>query len=167
MISEFLSPIAAAFERPLWRFATSGTLITLYLVADLVARRRPRVWRTPHGPRWVHLLVAVSVTAFYVLIGPTGGPLLGGLGNLIGGALAALAIALRFSSRVRYPEMAGRTLLYIALPLATGVPLGWLVLSLPACVTSYVCARRADRMLHGDLGPARSLPPHRVIPGIW
>jgi hypothetical protein len=162
-----LGPLGAFFGSPLVRYCTSGTLITLYLVADLLARRaRPRV--APKPPRWLAPLVFVSVTAFYLLIGPTGGALAGGLGNLAGIAGVLVACALRFERRVRYPELLGRGLLYLALPPAVGVPLGWLALSLPACAASVLVARRADRLLAAAPdSPLAALPAHRVVPGIW
>ena len=125
-------PLAAWFEQPMARFATSGTLITLYLIADVWARRAGRAHIAPHPPRWVHLAVFASVTAFYLLIGPTGGALAGGWGNAAGIALVLAACAIRFHRQVRYPELTGRGLLYVALPLAVGVPWGWLALSVPA-----------------------------------
>jgi protein-S-isoprenylcysteine O-methyltransferase Ste14 len=91
-----------------------------------------------------------------------------GLGNVAGGVLGVLAAALRFSRGVRYPQLAGRCLLYLALPLAVGAPWGWLVLTLPAWITSGICAWRADRVLAaaGERAPA-DLPGYRVLPGIW
>lgn len=162
-----MTPFASWFDQPMLRFATSGTLITLYLIADLLARRgRPRI--APKPPHWVHPAVFVSLTAFYLLIKPTGGPLAGGYGNLAGIAMVLVACAMRFASQVRYPELAGRGLLYLALPLAVGVPWGWLALSLPACVMSLFVARRADRLLaaapDARLAP---LPAWRMIPGLW
>lgn len=150
------------------RYGLSGSLITLYLVADLLARRARGPRRTPHPPGWLHPLVFVSVTAFYLLIGPLGGALWGGTGNLAGIALVLAACVLRFSRGVRYPELGARGLLYVALPLAVGVPWGWLALSLPAGVASVLVTRRADRLLAESPGfdPAM-LPARRVLPGIW
>jgi hypothetical protein len=164
-VDGFLTSLARWIEHPAMRFSISGTLITLYVIVDVLARRRHRAWRLPPVPRWVHPLVAVSLIAFYALIGPAGGPILNGAGNLAGVALTVLAATLRFSTRVRYPELAGRCLLYGALPLAVGVPGGFLVLTLPACVASLYCAWRADRFL-GD-GDLAGMPAHRVLPGIW
>lgn len=150
------------------RFATSGTLITLYLIADVWARRTGRARVAPHPPRWVHLAVFASVTAFYLLIGPTGRALAGGWGNAAGIALVLAACAVRFNRWVRYPELTGRGLLYIALPLAVGVPWGWLALSLPACGISCYVARRADQLLAAAPGsPLAALPLRRVVPGVW
>src|SRR6185295_2445041 len=140
----------------------------LYLIADLWARRRGGARVLPRAPRWVHPVVFMSVTAFYLLIGPTGGAIAGGWGNAAGIALVLAACALRFTRQVRYPELTGRGLLYLALPLAVGVPWGWLAMSLPACVVSRYVARRADRLLAEAPGaPLATLPHRRVIPGIW
>jgi hypothetical protein len=163
-----MSSLAGFFEESMIRFATSGTLITVYLVADLMARRQGLAKITPHPPRWVHPFVFVSVTAFYLLIGPTGGPIAGGYGNLAGVVLVLAACAMRFSRQVRYPELAGRGLLYVALPLAVGVPWGWLALSVPAYAVSMYCARRADRLLAAaPESPLRGLPARRMVPGVW
>jgi hypothetical protein len=150
------------FEHSLVRFGTSGTLIGLFGVAEALARRRPRP-KTP-SPKWVHPFMFVSITAFYILIGPTGGPLLGGIGNVIGIALAFVAYALRFGAPVRYPDLGSRSLFYIALPLAVGVPWGWLALSLPACAASVYCGLRAERMLEGAPAPG---PRFRMFYGVW
>ena len=162
-----MTTLVPLLESAATRYSISGTLITLYMLAELLARRR----RPAHGvppPRWVHPVVGASLTAFYLLIGPTGGALLGGGGNLAGLAFAFAACGLRFARDVRYPEIAGRCLLYVALPLAAGTPWGLLALSLPACATSIACARRADRLLAVEgraAGPG--LPAYRFVPGIW
>jgi len=163
-----MTPFASWFDPSMSRFAISGTLITCYLIADRLARRRAPARIAPRPPRWVHPAVFVSLTAFYLLIGPTGGSLAGGYGNLSGILLVLVACAMRFTHQVRYPELAGRGLLYIALPLAVGVPWGWLALSLPACVISFYVARRADRLL-AEASDARlaPLPAWRMIPGLW
>src|SRR5262249_32570039 len=135
--SDLIATVAALYAKPAIRFSTSGTLITLFALADFLVRRRRGA--TSHAPkaRWVKPLIAISVLAFYALIGPTGGPLMGGWGNLTGIALVAFAIAVRASTSVRHPELAGRSLFYVALPLATGTPWGLLALSLPACAASF------------------------------
>lgn len=159
-----MSALAQLLEAPIGRYILSGSLITLYLVFDLLGRWRGPRRPSPHPPRWLHPLVLVSVTGFYALIGPTGGPLGGGLVNLAGAGLVLVAAALRLSRAVRFPELAGRGLLYVALPMAAGVPWGWLVLSLPATVASIVVCRRADRLAAASGEP---LPRYRMLPGIW
>lgn len=165
------------FEDSLFRFGTSGTLILFYSLTDHAARRsavdplRSRV----KPPRWLAPLVFVSVTAFYLCIKPFGGSLLGGWGNMSGIALAFAAMALRWGTRfglarVRMPEVAARMAFYLALPLAVGVPLGWLLLSAPAILaTAYVCVRE-DRLLLAQWGQpyaARIESSARWIPGVF
>lgn len=163
-----MNAIAQALDHAVVRFSISGTLITLYMLAELFARRRRAARWAPPPPRWVHPLVGLSVTAFYLLIAPTGGALFGGFGNLAGAAFALAACGLRFARDVRYPEIAGRCLLYVALPLAVGVPWGLAVLSLPAAATSIWCARRADRLIAAGAVRAESaIPPYRFLPRIW
>ena len=163
-----MTVLVPLLERPATRYAISGTLITLYMLAELFARGRRRSHAAPRPPRWVHPVVAVSVTSFYLLIGPSGGAWLDGIGNLAGVGFALAACALRFAREVRYPEIAGRCLLYVALPLAVGVPWGLAVLSLPACATSIWCARRADRLLAARHGTGEAtLPAYRFLPKIW
>ena len=157
------------FETALWRFATAGTLIACYGIADHVARRRERDTPKPLSPRWLRPLVIASVTGFYLLIGPAGGPLIGGLGNLAGIGLAVGAMSLRLSRVVWYPDLAGRALFYSALPIAAGVPWGLLVLSLPALAASFYCCHRADqfRGQHEDRDPRGLRTRYRLLPGIW
>lgn len=120
---------------------------------DLVLQHR-KPYRSParavqpkmRSPGWLRPLVITSITAFYFLIGPTGRPLIGGLGNLVGIALVFGAMTLRLSRTVQYPDLAGRALFYLALPFAVGVPWGFLVLSLPALAASLYCCRRADQL---------------------
>jgi protein-S-isoprenylcysteine O-methyltransferase Ste14 len=152
--------------QPSWRFSISGCLITLYLLADLLARRGDPARVTPRAPRWIHPLVFASLTGFYLLIRPTGGPIAAGYGNLLGVALAVTACALRLSHGVRHPRLAGRGLLYVALPLAVGAPWGWLVLSLPAYAATVYCCVRAERATDLYRAAAR-LPRYRMVPGIW
>ena len=156
------------FSNPLMRFATSGLLISLYGMADHLARRASgdpmRASVTP--PRTLRIAVAVCLLAFYLLIRPLGGPVLGGAGNVTGIALALFTTALRYATRkgtgrVREPEMASRILLYVALPLAVGVPLGWLVLTLPAVMTSLWWCGRRDALLVEQPGRPR---PERAEP---
>ena len=150
------------------RFATSGTLILFHGIADHIARRRAGGAPMPASPVWVRPLMLASIVGFYALIGSTGGALLGGFGNLAGIAAAIVGSTLRPVGAVRYPEVTARCLFYLALPVAVGVPLGLLVLSLPACATSIYRCRQADGALieTRDLSAA-ALPRHRMVPGIW
>ena len=68
----------------------------------------------------------------------------------------------RLFADVRFPELAGRGLLYVALPMAVGVPLGWLVLSLPAVAASVWCIRRVEAT-----ATVRLEPRYRLVPGLW
>lgn len=165
------------FDHALVRFALSGTLISIYAVADLLARRHgrdPRPVRI-HPPRWLHAAIFIPVTAFYVLIRPAGGALAGGWGNVAGIALVLTACALRWRTRmgsetVRYPEVAARMLFYAALPLAVGVPWGWVALTLPACAISAWATVREDRIqseLSGTSYRERVARTARWVPGIW
>lgn len=145
------------FEVELFRFGLCGTLIAAYGVADVLARRREGRARTvPKHAIGLKLVFTASLLGFYLLIAPTGGPLLGGAVNLAGIALAAVAMALRWRASVGAPSkgagartglpsktagsppdaLAARMLFYVALPAATGVPWGWLVLTLPAWAAS-------------------------------
>jgi len=156
-----MDAMTALFGSATIRFATAGSLITAYLVADrLAARRRPRA---AAAPRWVGVVVASSLAGFYLLIGPTGGALWGGGGNILGLVLAGVSVSLRAGRVVRYPNLAGRALLYLALPLATGAPWGLLVLSLPAWITSAWCCVYAERQTAA--GP--EAPRYRLLPGLW
>jgi protein-S-isoprenylcysteine O-methyltransferase Ste14 len=156
--------LAAVLGHSAMRFAIAGTLITLYLVVDARVRRLRRAPASPASPAWVKWVGVLSLAGFYLLIRPTGRALLAGFGNLAGISLAAAAMALRASSRVRHPDLAGRALLYLALPIATGVPWGLLVLSLPAWITSAYCSLRAGRI---EGFAAVRAPRHRLLPGIW
>jgi protein-S-isoprenylcysteine O-methyltransferase Ste14 len=165
------------YNDALWRFGTSGTLLLFYGLVEMAARRggassdRPGV----PPPRWLKPSSFVCVLAFYLLIEPTGFAVAGGAGNAAGFALAFAAMALRFgvrhgARRVRHPATATRMLFYTALPLAVGVPLGWLVLTLPAYAMSAHCSVREDRVLSDRLGePYRALmaTSHRWVPGVW
>ncbi|MEO5619252.1 MAG: hypothetical protein ABIS67_15895 [Candidatus Eisenbacteria bacterium] len=158
----------ALLDNPIFRFSLSGTLILIYMLADQwVRRRRPRRARLK-APRWMHPLIFVSLTAYYALIGPTGGPLAGGLGNLAGVLLAVAAMTLRCAAPVRYPDLSARSLFYIALPIAVGVPWGLIALSLPACAASVYACQRAERLAAAGGGePAIGQPRFRMVPGIW
>jgi protein-S-isoprenylcysteine O-methyltransferase Ste14 len=147
------------FSNPLIRFATSGLLIAFYGLVDHLSRRNGGELRRQgvRPPRALTIVVTCCVLAYYMMIRPYGGPLLGGLGNMIGIALACTAMAIRFATRnglasVRQPDVAARVLFYVALPLAVGVPAGWLVLTLPAVITSAWWSRREDALLIDKLG---------------
>ena len=166
-----------SFDSPLVRFATTGTLIALYGLVDVLARHSGgEPLRAPaRTPRWLAPVIFASILAFYATIRPLGGALLGGGGNVAGIALACVAMALRWISRhgvraVRQPDVAVRVLLYAALPLAVGVPSGWLTLTLPALVTSVWWCRREDTLLrgvHGEPWEARIRSSAHWLPGLW
>ena len=165
------------FDEALWRFATSGTLLFFYGLAEHFARRggsgadRPGV----PPPAWLKPASLAAITGFYLLIGPTGSALADGWGNIAGIALAVMAMVLRFAVRrgvpsLRHPTVAVRMVFYTTLPLAVGVPWGWLALSAPALVMSAWCSVREDRILSERLGPAyaeRMSRTHRWVPGMW
>lgn len=147
------------FDHALIRFGTSGTLIALYGVVERLARRSgaDALRSGVRAPRLLALVVFVSVLAFYLLISPTGGAIANGWGNAAGIALACGAALLRWTTRhgvqrVRQPDIATRMLFYLALPLAAGTLWGWLVLTLPAVVTSAWWCEREDRLLAQRFG---------------
>ena len=107
-----------------------------------------------------------SITAFYLLIRPTGGPLWGGLGNLVGLTVVTLAIVLRATSWVRYPGLAGHAMFHAGLPIAVGVPWGLLVLGLPACVATVLACRREERLRQSAPSDV-AMPRRLLLPGIW
>lgn len=149
------------------RFAISGTLITIHIVAGRLARRGRAEEPAPPTPRWVHPLIVVSMGVYYLLIGPTGGALLGGIGNWAGIAVAVLAATIQPRGAVRYPALASRSLFYVALPIAVGVPYGLLALSLPACASSAYCCLLADRAHAGAAVRPGPAPRYRLVPGVW
>jgi protein-S-isoprenylcysteine O-methyltransferase Ste14 len=165
------------FDQAMIRFGTSGTLLLLYGLTEALARSdgagsdRPGI----PPPRWLKPASLVAISAFYLLIAPAGSALAGGWGNLSGIALAALAIGLRLAVRrgvpsLRHPTVGVRMVFYAALPLAVGVPWGWLVLTGPALVMSAYCTVREDRLLCQRLGPAYvevMARTHRWVPGMW
>lgn len=165
------------FDDAIIRFATSGTLLLFYGVAEGLARRSGAAGDRPGvpAPRWLKPGIFTAITAFYLLIGPAGGALGGGWGNAVGIGLALVAMAVRYavrrgSSSVRHPTVAARMLFYAALPLAVGVPWGWAALTLPALAMSAHCSVREDRILAGRLGPEyaeRMARTHRWVPGMW
>lgn len=157
----------ALFENSMVRFGVSGTLLFLYGLVDHAARRRaPQKPKAP-SPRWVRPLIFVSITAYYLLIGPLGGPLLGGAGNLAGLALVLVAMGLRLAGPVRHPDLGGRAFFYVGLPIAVGVPWGLLALSLPAVAASLYVCHRADRLQAAEPAPALAVARYRMVPGIW
>lgn len=165
------------FENDLVRFGTSGTLIALYGAVDHAARRaggeplRSRV----KPPRWLAPLIFTSVLLFYLTIRPAGGAWWGGAGNVLGVAVAAAAMALRWrtrrgAARLRQPDVAARMLFYAALPMAVGSWPGALALTLPAVLASAWCSRREDALLlaeHGEPWAARMAATSRWVPGLW
>jgi protein-S-isoprenylcysteine O-methyltransferase Ste14 len=165
------------FDQAMVRFATSGTLLLLYGIAETLARRAGAPSDRPGvpPPRWLKPASLVAITAFYLLIAPTGGALLAGFGNAAGIVLAGAAMALRFAVRrgvpsLRHPTVAVRMLFYAALPLAVGVPWGWLVLTVPALAMSAWCSVREDRVLAERLGASYAelmSRTHRWVPGMW
>jgi hypothetical protein len=157
----------AFFDLALVRFGVSGTLILLYGIADHLARHRAPGAPVP-SPRWLKPLIFLSISAFYLLIGPTGGALLGGWGNLAGIGLVGVAAIYRHVAVVRYPGVAARGLFYAALPLAVGVPWGWIALTVPAWVASLVCCVRAEKVA-GAASPAEAIANRRfrLVPGVW
>jgi protein-S-isoprenylcysteine O-methyltransferase Ste14 len=168
--------LAEIFGTLLIRYSVSGTLILLYAIADRYARRLGGVQPTTvPGTVWLRVTLIVCVVAFYALLSRTGGAIWGGVGNLAGIGLAGVAMAFRIatakgSSRLRQPQAAARLLFYAALPLALGIPLGWLVLTLPAFVALAINAVREDRILAEQLGEVwtdRMATTHRLIPGVW
>jgi protein-S-isoprenylcysteine O-methyltransferase Ste14 len=170
-------PSVNLFDEAMFRFGTSGTLLLLYGLTEGFARRggagsdRPGV----PPPRWLKPASFVAISAFYLLIAPTGGALAGGWGNLMGIALAAVAMALRFAVRrgvpsLRHPTVAVRMVFYAALPLAVGVVWGWLVLTAPALLMSAWCSVREDRILCERLGASYAdvmSRTHRWVPRMW
>lgn len=165
------------FEDSLFRFGTSGTLILFYSLTDRAARRAASDAARGHvvHPRWLSLAVFVSLTAFYLCIKPFGGALWDGFGNALGILMCFVAMALRWGTRaghdrVRMPEVAARMAFYAALPLAVGVPLGWLVLSAPAIAASAVVCVQQDRAQLAAQGADYALRMRhsaRWIPGIF
>lgn len=165
------------FEEPFVRFGVSGTLIGLYGLVEHAARRRaPDPLRAPVGtPRALVVIVFVCILAFYATIRPFGGAIAGGAGNVAGIGMAFLAMALRFHlagspGRLRMPDVAARLLFYAVLPLAVGAPFGWLVLTVPAVITSVWACLREDRLQlerHGDAWRQRMRDTSRLLPGLW
>jgi protein-S-isoprenylcysteine O-methyltransferase Ste14 len=149
------------------RFAISGTLIGVYAIADHLARRHAHGSGSTRSPRWPRPLQIVTITAFYLLIRPTGGPLWGGLGNLAGLAVVTLAIVVRANSWVRYPALAGHAVFHTGLPIAVGVPWGLLVLGLPACVATALAWRREERVRRSAAPVAEATTRRVLLPGLW
>jgi len=143
------------FEHPVVRFATSGSLITCYGIADVLVRRLTKTEAPARMRLRIRVAIAASIAAFYCLIGPAGGPLLAGAGNAAGIALVGLAIAVRSSRAIPRAELAGRCIFYLALPLAVGVPWGFAVMTLPACALSLY----SYYTMYGER-PAGIISPH-------
>lgn len=144
------------FESATWRFVMSGTLITCYAIADILATRRARGTPAAAVPRGLRVFVGVAMLGYYALIGPTGGALLGGIGNLVGIGVVLGAIVLRWSGTLRYPGVAGKALCCAGLPIAVGVPWGILVLSLPTLAAAMYWWRRARAAEAVSLSPPSS-----------
>lgn len=172
-----MTDLSALFDSALFRFGTTGTLISLYAAVDHAARRAggDPLRSLARSPRWLAVLTFACVLAFYACIRPYGGAWAGGLANLAGLALAGAAMALRWHARrplvrLRQADVAARMLFYTALPLAVGVASGWLTLSLPAIALSAWWCRREDQLLlgrHGDAWRARMATSDRWVPGVW
>ena len=129
------------FDNLWWRYAVSGTLISIYGIVSWRAGRHaaPDDPALVPLPRVHHLISLVSILAFYELIRQTGGTLWDGWGNLCGVGLVGVIATLRWVLRrghpgVRYPGTWGRVAFDAALPLAVGTPWGWLALTLPAAL---------------------------------
>ena len=152
--------LSGLFESAWVRYATSGTLILAFGLANRFAARGRAPRSRAATPRWVTPLMWVSIGAYYLLIEPTGGAIWGGAGNLAGLALCVLSFVMRSAPDVRYPELGSRSLFYLGLPIAVGVPWGIAVLSVPAIAASVWCCRRADRLA---LAEAR----FRMVRGLW
>jgi len=165
------------FEEPLWRFSCSGTLLAIYGVVEWRLRRAGHESDRPgvKPPAFLKIGIFLALSAFYLLIGPTGRAIAGGWGNIAGILLALGAVFLRFAVRngvpgLRHPVIAARLVFYTALPLAVGVPWGWVVFSLPAWILWAACTWREDAILAERLGqPYRDLMARtdRLIPRIW
>jgi protein-S-isoprenylcysteine O-methyltransferase Ste14 len=165
------------FDLAWHRFACSGTLLGLYGLVEWWIRRRGVGSDRPGipVPRVVKLGSAVALGVFYLLIGPAGGAMAGGWGNLAGIAVALMAMALRYAVRhgvsgARHPATATRLLFYAALPLAVGVPWGWMALSVPAFALSAYRSQREDQILCEQLGESyrrHMARTYRWIPGVW
>lgn len=165
------------FENDLVRFGTSGMLIAFYGAVDHIARRaggdpmRARV----KPPRWLAPLIFTSVLLFYLTIRPAGVAWWGGVGNLLGVAVAGLAMLVRWrtrhgAARLRQPDVAARMLFYAALPMAVGSWPGVLALTLPAVFASAWCSRREDALLlaeYGESWASRMATTARWVPGLW
>jgi len=74
--------------------------------------------------------------------------------------LCVLSFTMRSAPDVRYPELGSRSLFYLGLPLAVGVPWGLAVLTVPAIAASVICCRRADRL-------ALAASRFRMVRGLW
>ncbi len=159
---------STVFDAVWVRFCLAGTLVTAFWVTDLFARRAGVARPGTAAPRWVKPVILCSVLGFYALIGPTGGALFAGVGNVAGIALAMLACVARLRQTVRYPDLGARSLFYLALPLAVGAPSGLLALTLPALATSFYCCHRAERAVGTTPeGVGAAGPRYRLIDRVW
>ena len=132
-----------AFDLAWVRFCTSGILLTFRCVADYLNRRRGR--RGPPTPKWAHGVLAVALLVFYGLIGPAGGALFSGYGNLAGIGMVFLSLVVSHIGAA--PALVlGRALFYLALPVAVGVPWGLAALSLPMVAAMAWTHRSAPRV---------------------
>src|SRR5262245_18777892 len=93
-----MSLTPAVFALDWVRFCACGTLLTLRCLADWANRRRGR--RGAPSPRWMHVLLTVTLLAFYGFIRPAGGALAGGAGNLAGTAAVLLSLAIELAGPV-------------------------------------------------------------------
>jgi hypothetical protein len=136
------------FDHDWVRFCTCGSLLTLRCLADWANRRRGR--RGAPSPRWMHVLLTVTLLVFYGFIRPAGSALVSGAGNLVGIGAALMALAIEGIGPPPLALVVGRALFYLALPIAVGVPWGLAVLSLP------VLAGMAWTMRDAALQPAEN-----------
>src|SRR5690348_5496712 len=143
-----MSPDLSIFDHGWVRFSTCGTLLTLRCVVDAVNRRRGR--RGAPSPRWAHVLLTVTLLVFYGFIRPAGGALLAGYGNLAGIGLVLLSLTIGLAGPIPGSLVLGRTLFYLSLPIAVGVPWGLAVLSLPTVTTGFWVQRTATQGLPAE-----------------
>ena len=137
------------FDSLAWRYAWSGTLISLYGLVSWRASRLapPGDPATVRLPRVSHAVNLGSILVFYELIRHTGASLWGGWGNVAGIALVLAVTGYRWAIRrgrpgLRFPGTIGRVLFDASLPLAVGTPWGWLALTAPAAAMAWWGFRR-------------------------
>src|SRR5262245_25231324 len=100
------------FDQRWVRFALSGTLILVFSIVNRLATRHGPARSRPATPSWMKPLMFLSIGVYYVLIGPAGGALLGGAGNVAGLVLCVVSFTMRLAPTVRYPELGSRSLFY-------------------------------------------------------